>query len=98
MEKIDKEKILEMLCSKDIELRQLGKSVLEQNYEIPSYLYICYYNDNYKFSLSNVIYNQTIRSNDIFFIIIKFHSYYNKKEIKEFIETIIEYNGGIKKE
>ena len=49
MEKIDKEKILEMLGSKDIELRQLGESILEQNYEIPSYLYICYYNDNYKF-------------------------------------------------
>ncbi len=98
MEKIDKEKILEMLCSKDIELRQLGKSILEQNYKIPSYLYICYYNNNYKFSLSNGIYNQAIRSNDIFFAIIKFHGHYNKKEIKEFIETIIEYNEWIKKE
>ena len=92
MEKINKEKILEMLCSKDIELRQLGKSILEQNYEIPSFMYICYYDDNYKFSLSNGIYNQKIRSNDIFFIIIKFRGHYNKKEVKEFIETIIEYN------
>lgn len=92
MEKIDKEKILEMLCSEDIELRQLGKSILEQNYKIPSYMYICHCDNNYKFSLSNGIYNQRIRSNDIFFIIIKFCGHYNKKEIKEFIETIIEYN------
>lgn len=92
MKEIDKEKILEMLCSKDIELRQLGKSILEQNYKIPSYMYICHCDNNYKFSLSNGIYNQSIRSNDIFFIIIKFHGHYNKKEIKEFIEAIIEYN------
>ena len=61
---------------KNIELRQLGKSILEQNYKIPSYLYICYYNDNYKFSLSNGIYNQAIRSNDIFFAIINHNVIY----------------------
>ena len=44
MEKIDKEKILEMLCSEDIELRRLGISILEQNYEIP---YRVYYNFSY---------------------------------------------------
>ena len=93
MEKIDKEKILEMLYSKDIELRQLGKSILEQNYKIPSFMYVCYCDNNYKFSLSNGIYNQRIRPNDIFFMIIKFRGYYNKKEVKEFIEAIIEYNG-----
>ena len=40
MEKIDKEKILEMLCSEDIELRQLGKSILERNYIIPNWIYL----------------------------------------------------------
>ena len=55
IEKIDKEKILEMLCSKDIELRHLGKSILEQNYKIPSYMYIYHCDNNYKFSLSNGI-------------------------------------------
>ena len=46
IEKIDKEKILEMLCSKDIELRRLGKSILEQNYEIP---YRVYYHFSYAY-------------------------------------------------
>ena len=40
MKKIVKEKILEMLCSEDKELRRLGVSILEQNYIIPNWIYL----------------------------------------------------------
>ena len=94
MKKIDKEKILEMLCSKDIELRQLGKSILEQNYEIP---YQVYYNFSYTsdsvFSLKlHKLDDELFDSEGIFFRIIQHPEYFNKPTIKSFIEAIIEYN------
>ena len=94
MEKIDKEKILEMLCSKDIELRRLGISILEQNYEIP---YRVYYNFSYTgdsvFSLKLYkLDNELFDSEGIFIRIIQHPEYFNKPTIKSFIEAIIEYN------
>ena len=94
MKKIDKEKILEMLCSEDIELRQLGKSILEQNYKIP---YSVYYHFSYTsdsvFSLKMYkLDDELFDSEGIFFRIIQHPEYFNKPTIKSFIEAIIEYN------
>lgn len=94
IEKIDKEKILEMLCSEDIELRRLGKSGLEQNYEIP---YQIYYNFSY---IGNSVFslklykldNELFDSEGIFLRIIQHPEYFEKSTIKSFIEAIIEYN------
>lgn len=94
IEKIDKGKILEMLCSEDIELRKLGKSILEQNYKIP---YQIYYNFSYTgdsvFSLKLYkLDNELFDSEGIFFRIIQHPEYFEKSTIKSFIEAIIEYN------
>ena len=95
MEKIDKEKILEMLCSEDIELRRLGISILEQNYKIP---YKIYY--HYSYTYDSVFSLKYYRSDDslfdsegIFLRIIQYPEYFEKSTIKSFIEAIIEYNG-----
>ena len=94
MEKIDKEKILEMLCSEDIELRQLGKSILEQNYKIPYsvYYHFSYTSDSF-FSLKLCkLDDELFDSEGIFIRIIQHPEYFNKPTIKSFIEAIIEYN------
>ena len=93
MEKIDKEKILEMLCSKDIELRQLGKSILEQNYEIPNWIYFRNsYKENSVFSLKPLHGGFAFDTNDILYGIIEYSKFHKKSTIETLIETIIEYN------
>ena len=94
MEKIDKEKILEMLCSKDIELRKLGKSILEQNYEIPYRVYYHYsYTGDSVFSLKwYKLEDGLFDSEGIFLRIIQYPEYFYKATIKSFIEAIMEYN------
>ena len=94
IEKIGKEKILEMLCSKDIELRRLGKSILEQNYEIP---YRVYYHFSYTYdSIFSLKYyridDSLFDSEGIFLRIIQHPEYFEKSTIKSFIEAIIKYN------
>ena len=94
MEKIDKEKILEMLYSEDIELRQLGISILEQNYKIPYHVYY-HYSYTYDSVFSLKLYkldDDLFDSESIFLRIIQHPKYFEKSTIKSFIEAIIEYN------
>ena len=99
MEKIDKEKILEMLCSEDKELRQLGISILEQNYIIPNWIYLRNsYKENSVFSFKPLYGGFTFNTNDVLYGIIECSQFYRKSTIETLIETIIEHNERIKKD
>ena len=94
MKEIDKEKILEMLCSEDIELRKLGKSILEQNYKIPYRVYY-HFSSPYDSIFSLKYYrndDSLFDSEGIFLRIIQHPEYFEKSTIESFIEAIIEYN------
>ena len=99
MEEIDKEKILEMLCSKDIELRQLGKSILEQNYIIPNWIYLRNsYKENSIFSFKPLHGGFAFNTNDVLYGIIEYSQFHKKLTIETLIESIIEHNEQIKKD
>ena len=99
MKEIDKEKILEMLCSKDIELRRLGISILEQNYIIPNWIYLRNsYKENSVFSFKSLHGGFAFNTNDILYGIIECSQFHRKSTIETLIETIIEHNEQIKKD
>lgn len=99
MEKIDKEKILEMLISEDKELRQLGTSILKQNYKIPNWIYLRNsYKENSVFSFKPLHGGFAFNTNDILYGIREYSKFHKKSTIETLIETIIEYNERIKKD
>ena len=86
---INKERIIDMLCSEDIELREVGINLIKSNYKMPSKVYI---NTTGPFKFSYFPTNQCYDRVSVCRIMqsIQIHQW-DKEWLIEFLNAILDY-------